>query len=50
LNLNQLSHSIVSENALADSSAVRFRTLPLRLRHSISFAVSNFASVWKYKC
>jgi len=36
--------------AIANSSAVRFRTLPLRLRSSIPSAVANFASAGKYLC
>jgi len=36
--------------ALADSSAVRFRTLPLRVWSSISSAVADFASACIYLC
>jgi len=36
--------------ALANSPAVRFRTLPLRLESSIPSAVANFASACKYLC
>jgi len=40
----------ISKYALANSSAVRFQTLSLRLGNSIPSAAAYFASAWKYLC
>jgi len=40
----------ISKLAFADSFAVRFRTLPLKLESSIPSAVADFASACTYLC
>jgi len=46
----KLKCQIIIVSTLTDSLEVRFRTLPLRLRSSILFAVADFASACNYLC